>query len=376
MRSYLWCALALVIAACRPSSAGESVTEGAPCSPLLPASWAEYSDGDAPLPGHFRRSTAGTVVFSDNTPPENRITNAGATLGRVLFYDVRLSATDDVACASCHLQEFGFGDTLRLSKGIYGRPTKRRTLALANARFNADGRFFWDQRAASLEAQVLQPIQDTMEMGMDLDGLERKLSGEPIYPALFAAAFGSPQVTREGISRALAQFVRSLVSSESRFDAVFLTGGAPDESLLTDEEREGYRLFNSVGCAGCHRSVTQFADKANNNGLDLIPADTGAGGGQFKAASLRNVAVRPPYMHDGRFADLREVVEFYDHDVQDNPDLDPRMREVDGTPRRLGLTTTQVNALVAFMGALTDSSFLKADRFSDPFSCARRVDAQ
>jgi cytochrome c peroxidase len=308
-------------------------------------------------------------MFSDNTPTENRTTNAGAALGRVLFYDTRLSANDSISCATCHRQEFGFSDTLRFSRGLKGQPA-RRTMALANARFNAEGRFFWDERAPSLEAQVLMPIQDTLEMGMDLQALEAKLSVVPHYRSLFAAAFGSPDATADRISSALAQFVRSLVSAQSRFDAVFDTEGAPNYTVLTPAEREGMVLFDTIGCANCHRSVTQFADQASNTGLDLLPADSGAGAATFKPASLRNIAVRAPYMHDGRFRTLREVVEFYDHGVQDAPDLDPRLRTADGSPRRLGLMPGQVDALVAFMEALTDSTFLTVDKFSDPFPCS------
>jgi len=242
-------------------------------------------------------------------------------------------------------------------------------MALANARFNDHGRFFWDERAPSLEAQVLVPIADTVELGMPLDSLERKLATAQTYPALFAAAFGSPTITRERIAKALAQFVRSLVSSESRYDAVFATGGAPDSSRLTPRERDGMRLFHTVGCVNCHRTIAQFADKANNIGLDREPTDTGAGGGRFKPPSLRNVAVRPPYMHDGRFRTLAEVVQFYTERVEPSADLDPRLRNADGTPRRLGLDSAQVGALVAFLEALTDTTFLRAPRFADPFPC-------
>jgi cytochrome c peroxidase len=364
-------ALAFVLA-CDAPSIGDRVSAETDtlCAPVLPDVSYRYSDADAPLPQHFRVSPTGTVVFSDNTPPDNGITNAGATLGRVLFYDTRLSANDRVSCASCHHQSLGFGDTLRVSPGVTGTAS-RRTMALANARFNARGRFLWDERAPSLEAQVLLPIQDTLEMGMDLTVLEAKLSAESFYPPLFAAAFGSPEVTSAGISSALAQFVRSLISSRSRFDAVFATGGAPDYSLLSPQERGGERLFDSQGCVNCHRTITQFADKASNTGLDLISADDGAGLATFKPASLRNVAVRQPYMHDGRFATLREVVEFYDRDVQDTPDLDPRLRASDGAPRRLGLTPQQVEALLAFLETLTDSTFLAAEQLSNPFPCLR-----
>lgn len=360
----------VIVVGCDASSIGDRVTADtvALCAPLLPELSYGYSDAAAPLPQHFRTSPAGTVVFSDNTPPGNEITNAGATLGRVLFYDPRLSANDRVSCASCHHQSLGFGDTLRASPGVAGTRS-RKTMALANARFNAQGRFLWDERAPSLEAQVLMPIQDTVEMGMDLAVLEAKLSAESFYRRLFAAAFGSPEVTSEGISSALAQFVRSLISSKSRFDAVFATGGAPDYSLLSPQEREGERLFHSQGCVNCHRTITQFADKASNTGLDRTPADDGAGLATFKPPSLRNVAVRQPYMHDGRFGTLREVVEFYDRGVQDSRDLDLRLRDGDGAPRHLGLSPQQVDALVAFLEALTDSTFLSAAEFANPFPC-------
>ena len=364
--------LLLLVVACGDSR--DAATDGLDrlCAPSLPGTPYRYSDADAPVPRHFLSSTAGIVAFSDNTPPENPITTAGATLGRVLFYDPRLSADDRVACASCHRQAFGFGDTARFSRGVHGRRTTRRTMALANARFNANGRFSWDERAASLEAHVLQVLQDTLEMGMTLPLLERKVAATSYYPALFAAAFGSPKVTHERIAAALAQFVRSLVSSGSRFDAVFATGTAPDPTRLTEREREGMQLFTRAGCVNCHRSVAQFADQASNTGLDSIPADTGAGGGRFKPPSLRNVAMRPPYMHDGRFASLREVVEFYDRQVRGAPGLDPRLRGADGSPRRLNLSGEQVDALVAFMEAMTDSAFLTAERHSDPFPCSSR----
>jgi cytochrome c peroxidase len=245
-------------------------------------------------------------------------------------------------------------------------------MALGNARFNPTGRFFWDERAATLESQVLQPIQDTLEMAMPLDSLERKLAATPYYPGLFAAAFGSPIVTRDRIAMALAQFVRSLVSTGSRFDAVFATGGAPDTSVLRAKERSGLRLFISTGCVNCHRTIAHVADQANNIGLDSRPADSGAGQGRFKPPSLRNIAVRPPYMHDGRFRTLREVIEFYDHGIQDDPQLDPRLRAADGLPKRLQLAPSEVDALIAFLEALTDSKFLTAEQFSDPFRCRRR----
>ena len=341
------------------------------CDPELESPPTGYTDADTPVPPHFLGGGRATVEFMDNTPVENEVTNAGAQLGRVLFHDVRLSGDNSVSCASCHRQAAGFGDTTKSSQGIHGRSGPRRTLPLANARFNSAGRFFWDERAASLEHQVLQPVIDTLEMGMPPGGIAAKLASTSYYPDLFVAAFGSREITEDRIARALAQFVRTLVSARSQFDAVFATGGAPDRSRLSPEQWEGERLFSTSGCVNCHRTVAQIADQATNNGLDALAADTGAGKGRFKPASLRNVAVRPPYMHDGRFATLRDVVEFYSTRVMDSPDLDPRLRDLDGSPRRLSFTPSQTNALVAFLGSLTDSAFLREERFSNPFRCDR-----
>jgi cytochrome c peroxidase len=368
VRNCVALALALVPVACDPPVPRL-------CAPTLPATLYGYSDLDAPIPPHFLSSSAGTVRFTDNTSPTNPITNAGATLGRVLFHDVRLSVDLRVACASCHRQTFGFGDTVQFSPGFRGRHLARKTMALANARFNPSGRFFWDERAPTLEIQVLQPIQDRREMAMPLETLERRLAGTPFYPPLFAAAFGSPEVTRDRIALALAQFVRSLVSAGSRFDAVFATGGAPDTLQLRESERHGLRVFVAAGCVNCHRTIAHVADRANNIGLDSLPADSGAGQGRFKPPSLRNIAVRPPYMHDGRFSTLREVVEFYDQGVLDGPQLDPRLRAPDGSPKRLRLSRVDIDALIAFLEALTDSVFLAADQFTDPFRCSEQSHA-
>lgn len=368
----LLCASVLLLIACgRQDGTAARQSTVALCAPALPAAPYGYSDADTPIPRHFVASPVGTVIFADNTPPSNRTTNPGAELGRVLFYDVRLSANDRIACASCHQQSLGFGDTARFSSGFHGDHLARHTMALANARFYRYG-FGWDGRGASMETQVLRPITDSIEMGIDPGALERKLAATSFYPGLFVGAFGSPEITRDRIAAALAQFVRSLVSAQSRFDAAFATGSAPDYSLLTQEERDGFHIFNSAGCVNCHRTIAQFADTVHNTGLDSASADTGSGQARFRAASLRNIAVRAPYMHDGRFATLRQVVEFYSEHIRASPSLDARLRGADGSPRRLHLSAAQRDALVAFLRTLTDSSFLRATRFSDPFPCHQR----
>lgn len=341
-------------------------------SPELPTPSYRYADAEVPLPAHFVASVGGASIASfDNTPAANPITDAGATLGRVLFYDTRLSRTDATSCASCHRQSLGFADALPRSVGISGALTPRHATGLANARFYGSGRFFWDERAASLEAQVLEPIQHRDEMGMSLDSLPIKLGVTPYYPALFAAAFGSPSITSDRIAAALAQFARAMVSGGSRYDRAFDAGGnANFAAVLTPQEAAGEQVFRSSGCASCHVGVAQAGEALHNNGLDAAVTDTGAGRGRFKTPSLRNVAVRRRFMHDARFTSLDEVVAFYDSGVQPSPALDALLRAPDGSPRRLGLSEVERAAVVAFLGALTDSTFLTSPRFANPFARA------
>jgi cytochrome c peroxidase len=327
---------------------------------------------DVALPPQFvGPGPGGSVVVTDNTPAANRTTNAGATLGRVLFYDVRLSANDRISCASCHQQAFAFGDTARLSRGFKGGFTRRHAMGLANARFYQRGRFFWDERAATLEAQVLMPIQDTTEMGMTLSNLVAKVGATKYYPTLFQAVFGTPQVTSDRIAAALAQFVRSIESYQSKFDQAFVgmvPGGPNFGGALAPDEALGQQLFVGVGrCAQCHATNAQVSDDVHNTGLDAISADTGAGGARFKAPSLRNIGVRAPYMHDGRFGTLAQVVEHYDSGIQGNLNLDRRLRGPNGAPQRLNLTAQQRSALVAYLNTLTDQTLLTAAKFSNPF---------
>jgi cytochrome c peroxidase len=328
--------------------------------PSLPTTPFAYG---GPLPPHFA-----SAASADNTPADNPVTDAGAALGRVLFYDSRLSANDGLSCAGCHLQSLGFSDRPVQSVGFAGGFTRRHSPGLANGRFYRPGKFFWDQRAETLEDQTLQPIQDATEMGLTLEDLTAKLKATPYYAALFDAAFGSREVASDRVARALAQFMRSMVSTGSRYDQAFAGGTAPDfAAVFTAHEVEGEQLFRSSGCADCHTTVAQVSDTVHNIGLDALTSDTGAGRGAFKAPSLRNVALRPRFMHDGRFTTLEQVVEFFNAGVQPNPDLDSRLRAPDGTPRRLGLTAGQKAALVVFLQTLTDSSFVTAAKFANPF---------
>ena len=326
------------------------------------------------------------VIDHDNTPATNPTTSNGATLGRVLFYDKDLSANGTVACGSCHEQARGFSDARTLSVGFAGGNTRRHSMGLSEARFYQRGRAFWDERAQTFEIQALTPIQDPVEMGMTLPELETRLAQKSYYPGLFAAAFGDPAITADRIGKALAQFVRSLVSITSRYDqgrAMVANFNQPFPNF-TAQENQGKTLFlmppqnGGAGCGGCHATEAFVNEQRGpmNNGLDAdTSADQGAFEtfgtpnfqGSFKVPSLRNVGVRAPYMHDGRFATLAEVVEHYNSGVQPHPNLDNRLRLPNGNPIRLNLSAAQKQALVAFMNTLTDSAFLSDPRYSDPF---------
>ena len=378
-----------VITVAAVTALAQSTAPRGQSAPVLPETLYRYDDGA--LPRHFtERDGPGRVAAADNTPDDNPTTNAGATLGRVLFYDTRLSANASVSCGTCHQQRYGFSDPRRYSIGFAGQTTRRHSMSLTNARYYIRGRFFWDERAETLESQVLAPVQDPVEMGMPLEGLVSKLEQIDYYPPLFQEAFGSPAVTTDRVARALAQFVRALVSYRSPYDrarAAGPPGSAAFEATLSELPRLGHRLFvaepgqgaRGAGCARCHVSDAQISLSPRNIGLAqqglAQDVDQGANDGRFKAPSLRNVAVRPPYMHDGRFDTLREVIEHYNKQVEANPFLDMTLMDrrlaVTGgqvRPIRLELTEPEIDALVAFLDSLTDEAFLVDPRFSDPFS--------
>ena len=336
-------------------------------TPELPATPYDY-EGIA-LPSHLDDPSVRTW---DTTPADNPITDAGATLGRVLFYDTRLSRNGAVSCASCHRQDRGFADPEPLSAGFEGKRTTRNAMALAFPRYDRNRQFFWDERAETLEALTLEPIQDSVEMGLSLDELTARLGATAFYPDLFANAFGSPEVTPDRVARALSQFIRSIAAFNSRYDAARQAqGGSPGRPLagLTDQENRGLGLFFGPGrCDQCHTGDLFMGKHPAGNGLDSTVTDPGAGNGRFKVVSLRNVALTAPYMHDGRFETLEEVVEHYDAGVQRSGGLDRRLRGRDGAPIRMGFSADERAALVAFLRTLTDTTLATDPRWADPFS--------
>ena len=335
-------------------------------TPVLPETPYDYES--IGLPEHL---DVRDVRQIENTPVDNPITNEGATLGRVLFYDVRLSRNGTVACASCHRQEHGFSDPRPLSIGFEGGQTARNSMGLAFARFGRNREFFWDHRAKTLEDLALQPIQDPVEMGMTLDELTARLEATDFYPDLFADAFGTPEVTADRVARALSQFVRSIVPSNTRYDAAIEAQGGPTGrplAGLTDQENRGLEMFfGSARCADCHAGYLFTGRRPTSNGLDSTVTDEGAGRGRFKIVSLRNVGLTAPYMHDGRFATLEEAVDHYSVGIQPGRSLDLSLQQGFGRPVRMNFSEADRAALVAFLHTLTDTTLATDPRWSDPF---------
>ncbi len=361
--------LIAVLGCCQVSVWAQS--EGVPALPNQPFDYVDYAVTNRPA--HFA-----TPSSRDNTPADNQLTNAGAQLGRVLFYDKRLSHGNSMACASCHFQENGFSTPERFSAGVNGALSDRHSMALANGTFYEPGRFLWDESQPTLEAQVLVPIQNPNELGQDLASLNTKLADTSFYGQLFTDAFGSPNVTSDRISKALAQFVRSMVSFDAKYDSIFDEQGQADPSQLSAEELHGMQIFNGTGrCASCHETNAQITDEPHNNGLDATTVDPGAGDATFKVASLRNVEVRGALMHDGRFTTLEQVVDFYSSNIQDHPQLDFRLRrnfDPNEGPVQFNFDESEKSALVAFLKTLTDWNFLNSPLFSDPFDLACDLD--
>ncbi len=355
----------------------ENTVDAGAAAPTLPEQAYDYSHFTMPKgnggPVIDFPTNGGTVAFNAANP---QITDHGATLGRVLFYDTKLSINNAVACASCHKQELAFSDEKAGSTGFGGAVTSRNSMAIVNAGLNNN--LFWDSRSSSVMDLVSRPIQNHIEMGMEsMDQLARKLGQVSYYGDLFEKAFGSRDVTEKGIESALAQFVSAMVSSNSKWDQGFNNA----QSNFTAQEKLGMAVFFNKGkCAQCHAGANfaapdgQFEDYGGptirgtaNNGLDTDYRDNGKGDGQFRIPSLRNIALTGPYMHDGRFTNLMEVVEHYNSGIQPHVNLDPKLRDFNGQPQKLGLTQDEKEGLVAFLNTLTDNSITGDVRFESPF---------
>jgi cytochrome c peroxidase len=326
------------------------------------------------LPIHYDS----TVAQLDNAA--GGISDRVATLGRVLFYDKKLSVNNTTSCSSCHQQALGFSDSARFSTGFAGAAVmSAHAPRLGNVRYFQPGTMFWDKRAASMEAQATLPITDPIEMGFTpanggINAVITKMNGIDYYPELFNFAFGSPAITELRMQQALAQFQRAMVSAGSRWDTAYAQVYVPtgNRNLNVDlpgfnaEENRGRAIFmgvarDAVSCSTCHVPPT-FALAADARGIGLDAGETTV----FKAPSLKNVGLSGPFMHDGRFATLEDVLEHYNSGIRSGPALDPRLRDGSGT-RSFNLDAGNKSAVAAFLRTLNDPGLTTDPRFSNPF---------
>lgn len=318
-------------------------------------------------------------------PADNPLTKPGVYLGRLLFYEKRLSDNGTLSCGTCHQQQLAFTDGQAFSLGTDGTPTPRSAMSLANLLWTRQ--FFWDGRAQGLEAQATQPLADPHEMNLAPEAAARRLQSIPLYPPLFKLAFDSDTITADRLLKAIAQFERTLVSGNAPYDR-YLRG----ETMLSPAEKHGHDLFmthpepaqnlRGANCGDCHGGYKTFMEFYHNNGLDATPTDAGrekqtgrlVDRGRFRVPTLRNIALTAPYMHDGRFATLEAVLDHYNEHIQANASLSPLIiegtNEVGG--KSLGLTPQEKQDVIAFLRTLTDSTFITDPRFADPFVAKKK----
>ncbi len=356
---------------------------------LLACTWIQAcTDDDNEEPNTSGATYDGTpyqlVVGNFEQPPialDNKLTVQAVKLGRMLFYEKRMSKDGSISCASCHRQEHAFTDTAQFSEGVRGKFGKRQAMAVFNMAWN-ENEFFWDGRAHLLRDQSLKPIQDSLEMDETLENVITKLSADQMYKDQFMRAFGSSEITEEKMSLAMEQFMNSIVSVESKYDR-YLRG----VTTLDSNEERGRLLFfaefnpsfpslSGADCQHCHAGLNFENDKYLNNALDtddnmqdigrMEVTGRSSDRGKFKVTSLRNVEVTAPYMHDGRFKTLEEVVDHYNNGMKNSSTVDPTLIY----PLNNGglqLSNEDKRDLIAFLKTLTDEVMLTNPEYSDPF---------
>ena len=344
---------------------------------------------------NYANQSKPAYITKDNTAG-NPITDKGATLGRVLFYDKNLSSNNTISCSSCHIQANAFSDDAIASDGVNGTTT-RHSMRLINSRFSNERKFFWDERAATLELQTSDPIKNHIEMGFSgtsgdgsITTLITKLQGIGYYKELFKYVYGSEEITESKLQNALAQFIRSIQSFDSKYDAGRSTVQNDNQAFpnFTAQENQGKNLFltppvfdaNGVrtsggfGCAGCHAAPEFDIDpNTRNNGVIGVLNGTGIDITNTKAPSLRdllnsNGIPNGPMMHTGSFATLQNVIGHYGTITiaPRNTNLDPRLTP-NGFGQQLNITATEVNALTAFIKTLTGTNVYVDPKWSSPF---------
>jgi cytochrome c peroxidase len=315
------------------------------------------------------------ILFSDKLippiiPVNNPLTLEGIALGKELFFDPLLSGDETQSCASCHSPQKSFTDQQKFSTGVAGNLGSRNAMPLFNLAWNFDERFAWDGKEFGLEKQALEPVSNPLEMHSDWKKVGNKLEANSRYKDLFLQAFGSSKIDSTSITRAIAQFERTLISGNAKFDK-YLRG----ETSLSAEEQDGFAVFmdESKGdCFHCHGSNNNplwTDNKFHNNGLDSTFNDLGLGGvtgdpndnGKFKSPSIRNLDFTAPYMHDGRFATLEEVINHYSEGLKRSPTIDPLMKKVN--EGGIQLSPQEKTNLKAFLQTLSDYEFVRNTDF-------------
>ncbi len=385
--------LALIIYSC----SSDSVIEGTPTTETYPNVLATFGNNiNLSSLENYANQTIPNYITKNNTGT-NQISDKGATLGRVLFYDKNLSKNNTISCASCHKQSLAFSDNAIASTGVNGT-TGRHSMRLINARFANEAKFFWDERASSLEVQTSMPIQDHKEMGFsgadgdeNLTALLTKLQNIGYYKELFKFVYGDSNVTQERLQNALAQFIRSIQSFDSKYDAG--RAASPNDQVnfpnFTAQENQGKQLFlaapvfdansnrtgGGLGCAGCH-AAPEFDIDPNTRNNGIIGNISGTGGIDItntRAPSLRNVTnaagvENGPFMHTGNLATLQNAIGHYGtiNIAPGNTNLDPRLAP-NGIGQKLNLTGAEVNAVIAFLKTLGGTDVYTNKKWGNPF---------
>lgn len=364
MNKYLFGVFALVLGAfifsCKKEATGKMV---------------QYND--TPYQLQFVNNTLPVPTL----PTDNILTVEKVRLGRMLFYNKNLSSDGTISCASCHNQKNAFSDINKFSIGVNGATGDRQAMAIFNMAWH-DNEFFWDGRAHLLRDQSLMPIENPLEMNESLDNVIKKLNTDQAIKNQFIRAFGSFEITAEKMSLALENFMMSIISDDSKYDR-YLVGLAQ----LTPSEERGRVLFfgeynqffpdvSGADCAHCHAGNNFENNLYMNNGLDEdaffidfgreLVTDLATDRAKFKVPSLRNIAVTAPYMHDGRFQTLEEVVDHYNSEVKNSTTVDPAL--LGTTATGLMLDEQEKQDLVNFLKTLTDHTFLNNPAYSDPYN--------
>ncbi len=323
----------------------------------------EYVAVSAPLqiPTLFHK-----LLIAPSIPSNNPQTQEGIFLGKKLFFEKGLSADNTQSCATCHDPKMAFTDQRQFSEGIDGVFGSRNAMPLFNLAWNFDEKFFWDGRSIGIERQAIEPVIDPIEMHNTWGQVVSILQAKVVYPELFYKAFGTRKIDSILITKAIAQFERTLISANSKFDQ-YLNG----EAQLSASELNGFAVFmdeTKGDCFHCHGSDKNplWTDNAfHNNGLDALSLDLGlakvtgdpADNGKFKSPSLRNLAFTAPFMHDGRFSTLEEVINHYSEGLKASPTIDPLMKKV--SSGGVQLTPQEKTDLKAFLLSLSDFEFIR-----------------